>query len=263
MNEPLEVHLEGRFGTPLRHLTVTDSTNARALAWAAQGAPEGAVVVADEQTAGRGRHGRRWDSGAGQNLLMSVVLRPRLAPQRLGLVTVAAGVAVVRGIEAMTGKSGWLKWPNDVLIGDRKVAGILTEGTLVGSELRAAVVGIGINTHWQRSEIPTDLVGRATSVAIEMGDRGAPRRAQILGRVLVELEEAYDRIHADPGVVLDEARARSAVLGRHIEVTWPDGRTASGRATGIRGDGALEVEVEGAIEVLYAADVERIRSRET
>lgn len=263
MNEPLDLHVQGRFGSPLRHLTVTDSTNAQALAWAAEGAPEGAVVVADEQRSGRGRHGRRWDAAPGKTLLMSVVLRPRLPPRRLGSLTLAAGVAVARAVDGLIGRRAELKWPNDVLIGDRKVAGILTEGTLVGSELRAAVVGIGINTEWTHEEMPVDLVGRATSLSIELEGGPVPRRADILTRVLAELEAAYDTVQIEPEAVLVDARARSSILGEAVRVEWIDGRKASGRAAAIRDDGALEVEIEGATNVIYAADIEHVRPART
>lgn len=259
MTESLDARLEGRFGAPLRHLPVTDSTNTQALAWAAEGAPEGALVVADEQSAGRGRHGRRWEDAGGKSLLMSLVLRPRVPPQRLGALTLAAGVAVARGLEEISGRRAELKWPNDVLIGDRKVAGILTEGTLVGSELSAAVVGIGINIDWGEADLPAELRGRATSLALEMEGRPVPRRAEILGRVLVELEAAYEAIHHDPGGILDEARERSALLGEDVTLTWPDGHSATGRAVAITSDGALQVSIDGRTQAVHAADVERVR----
>lgn len=258
MNDGLDLHLEGRFGVPLRHLTVTDSTNTQALAWAAEGAPEGAVVVADEQTAGRGRHGRRWAGGARRNLLFSAVLRPRLAPPLLGRLTLAAGVGVGRAVEELTGSPAGLKWPNDVLVSGRKIAGILTEATLQASSLQAAVVGVGLNTHWASDEIPHDLAGKVTSLAIELGDDRVSERVEILARVLVHLEAAYDLMHDDAAALLDEVRRRSSILGRTVRVSHTNGRAETGTARAILDDGALEVEVDGCIRAVHAADVERL-----
>lgn len=231
----IEAALTGSFGRPLKFFESIPSTNSEALAWAAQGAPEGAVVAADHQTAGRGRRGRAWLSEPGRLLQFSVVLRPALPLDRLGLLIVGLGVACARGIDAVSGLVASIKWPNDVTVEARKLAGILVETRVVGARLDAAIAGIGINVGWGLAELPADIAGSATSVVAEMQRRGladVPSRPRILAAVLAAIEDVYPKTSSEGRVeVLGEATARSEVVGRDVSVRFSDGKSWEGRAT--------------------------------
>ena len=217
-------------GHPRAHFRLTDSTNARARELASRGAPHGTLVTAAEQSAGRGRQGRTWSAPAGRALLCSIVIRepPRLLP-------LAAGVAVAE----LVGADASIKWPNDVLVGGRKVAGILVEGRL---QERWAVVGIGVNVALRAEDFPRELRDRAGTLG---------REPSAIEPALEALLGGLERwITAESGVVLDAVRARDALLGR--EVRWA-GR--SGTGAGIDGDGRLVVRTEAGQVELDAGEV--------
>jgi BirA family biotin operon repressor/biotin-[acetyl-CoA-carboxylase] ligase len=211
-------------GHPRLHLRRTDSTNERARALALAGAPHGTLVTAAEQTAGRGRQGRRWSAPAGSALLMSLVLREPPA-----LLPLAAAVAVcdVAGAEAR------VKWPNDVVLvrgeGLAKLAGILIEGR---PQERWAVLGIGLNAAVRVEELPPELHGTAASLGLA--------RAEIEPLLARLLETLGRRLGEPTAEILDAWRARDALRGR--EVSWAGG---SGRAAGVDGDGRLIVALAG------------------
>ena len=184
--EDVVPRLRGRFGREYRYETVAESTQ-RLLP---RDAPEGAVVVADEQTEGRGRLGRRWEAPRGTSLLFSIVLTPRVEPERLPELSVVAGRAVATAVAAVTGLSPEVKFPNDVLVGGRKVAGVLAEA----SEGHV-VLGVGVNVNQAESELPAAPRTPATSLRLELGHD--IDRCELLVSVLVELERAYDEWVAD------------------------------------------------------------------
>jgi BirA family transcriptional regulator, biotin operon repressor / biotin---[acetyl-CoA-carboxylase] ligase len=227
-------------GTPRLHLRRTDSTNERARALAAEGAVHGTLVTADEQTAGRGRQGRVWTAPAGRALLMSLILRdpPRLLP-------LLAAVAVSDVVE-QTGSAALVKWPNDVLLADRrKVAGILVEGR---PQERWAVLGIGLNVALSDDDFPPELRDRATTLGL---DRSAiePMLGELLGRI----ERWLD---ADATALLSAWRARDGLRGERIR--WASGE---GVADGIDGDGRLIVRLDGGGQTeLRAGEVHLVRS---
>jgi BirA family transcriptional regulator, biotin operon repressor / biotin---[acetyl-CoA-carboxylase] ligase len=219
----------------------TTSTNDLAATLADRGAAEGTLVLADMQTAGRGRLGRTWASPAGAGIYASLILRPEL--QVAALLTIAAGVAIAGAIEAATGLSPHLKWPNDVVITDRgagasrKIAGILAEsGTTAAS--RWVVVGFGINV--LPAAYPPEVAGRATSLEGELGrhvDRGL-----VLAECLRMMRDRYDELNAGRAAdVLQAWRARAApMVGRRVE--WQaDGEARQGIATDIDETGALVI----------------------
>ncbi|MDX1531042.1 MAG: biotin--[acetyl-CoA-carboxylase] ligase, partial [Rhodothermales bacterium] len=174
-----------RFGRPARGFRSLPSTNAEALTWAADGAAEGALVVAEAQTAGRGRLGRTWEAAPGRNLLVSLVLRPALPPERLGLVPLAAGLAVAEAVEAAVPPlCPRLKWPNDLLLGGRKACGVLLEGRTGGRAPSAVALGIGLNVN--QTAFPDALAERATSLHLEAGR--PVERAALLAALLERLE---------------------------------------------------------------------------
>jgi BirA family biotin operon repressor/biotin-[acetyl-CoA-carboxylase] ligase len=218
-------------GRPRLHLRETDSTNERARERAEGGAPHGTLVTASVQTAGRGRQGRRWEAPPGTALLCSLVLR-----RHDELLSLRAGLAVadVAGAEAL------VKWPNDVLLDGRKVAGVLVEGRPTEGW---AVVGIGVNVAVEVADLGPD----ARAVA---GTLGRPRAA--IEPVLAELLDALERwLEASMEEVLQALRARDALLGR--EVSWSGG---SGVGAGVDASGGLRVRLAGGeIEVLSAGEV--------
>jgi BirA family transcriptional regulator, biotin operon repressor / biotin---[acetyl-CoA-carboxylase] ligase len=217
-------------GTPRVHYRLVDSTNERARALAQRGAPHGTLVTAREQSSGRGRQGRTWTAPPGRALLCSLVLRdpPRLLP-------LTAGVAVAE----VVGDSARVKWPNDVLVDGRKVAGILVEGR---PQEAWAVAGIGLNVAVRESDFPPELRESAGTLGL------APEDVEpMLARLLAALERW---IAEDPDTVLDALRARDALLGRPVR--WAGG---SGDAAGVDGDGRLVVATAAGQVTLEAGEV--------
>ncbi|MGE0042615.1 MAG: biotin--[acetyl-CoA-carboxylase] ligase [Vicinamibacterales bacterium] len=220
---------------------------------AAAGAPEGLVVVADEQTAGRGRRGRAWSSPPGAGLYLSILLRPgAAAADRVALVTLAAGVGVAAGVRAATGLEPELKWPNDLMVGRRKLAGILAEGIAVGAEGQAVVLGVGINV--QPAAYPPDVEARATSIEGELG-RPADR-----GRLLAEVvagvcRTCHDLSAEGAGDILRAWRAAAPrATGATVEWDAPGG-ARTGVTAGVDDTGALLVRTPAGIERLIAGEV--------
>ncbi|MEA2451318.1 MAG: BirA family transcriptional regulator [Actinomycetota bacterium] len=255
--------LKSRFGEFVRYFDEIDSTNREALDWAACGAPEGSLVVADHQTGGRGRWGRSWFSAPGQLLQFSLILRPNIEPTRHGALTAGLGVATARAVRALTGLPVEVKWPNDVVIEGRKLAGMLVESTMMGSTIDAAICGIGINVHLQNEEIPEELVDRATSIAIELQRTGtgtAPPRALLLSRVVSEIEARYAGMTGDTGLLLAEATEMSAVLGHDVVIRAADGSTIEGRAEGFDPHGALRISSNGKETVVHVGEIEQLRT---
>ena len=208
------------FAGNLHFEPVTGSTNTDAMAAARLGAPHGSVYVTDEQTAGRGRGDHRWDSNAGQGLYVSVLLRLALPTERLQLLPLAAGLASVDAIAHASGLRADLRWPNDLMIGDRKTGGILVESKIDGTKVVFAVVGIGINVH-QRS-FPEGLATPATSLDVAAG-RMINRQALLLA--LLESLEREAHALTDKGAN-EEIPARMEmcstwVRGRRVEVHGP------------------------------------------
>jgi BirA family biotin operon repressor/biotin-[acetyl-CoA-carboxylase] ligase len=176
--EPL---LQGRFGRPYRYVEQCESTQRELSA----DAPEGAVVVAGEQTAGRGRLGRPWVAEPGTSLLFSVNLRPPVETQRLPALTIVAGAAAAHGVRHATGLMPEIKLPNDLLVHGRKLAGILAE-----AREDRVVLGMGINVNVRAEQLPTDVDRSATSLLVELGE--PVDRARLLAAILLELERQYD-----------------------------------------------------------------------
>jgi BirA family biotin operon repressor/biotin-[acetyl-CoA-carboxylase] ligase len=179
--EAVEPRLRGRFGRPYKYVLSTPSTQLLL----PPEAPEGALVAADEQTAGRGRLGRRWLAPAGTSLLCSLQLRPAIASERLPELTGVAARACSEAIAALTGLEPALKFPNDVLVGDRKVAGILAE-----AREERVVLGIGVNVNVTAAELPQEVDRPATSLLVETGRE--LDRAELLAELLEQFERRYD-----------------------------------------------------------------------
>jgi BirA family transcriptional regulator, biotin operon repressor / biotin---[acetyl-CoA-carboxylase] ligase len=233
-----------RFGD-VRWLDETDSTNRYLLDAARSGAPDGLVVVAGHQRAGRGRLGRTWTAPPGGSLLVSVLLRPGLPPEERHLVVMAAAVAMADAVAATTGVIAALKWPNDLLVADRKLAGILAEAA--GD---AVVVGIGVNLDWP--ELPDELAAIATACNVEGGR--PTTREELLTEFLARYETYLDDLTGTRAAYRD----RLETIGRRVRVERPDA-TLVGTATGIDDAGRLLVAVDGVTESIAAGDVVHLR----
>ena len=228
----------------VRWVDEVDSTNRVLMEEARAGAAYGEVLVADHQTAGRGRLGRTWTAPAGANLLVSVLLRPpeSMSVDQAYRLTMAAGLAAAAACEAVAGVRPGLKWPNDLEVDDRKLAGLLAESVVAGRTLEAVVVGMGLNVAW------------------------APEGAACLGpdvdrgRVLDAFLAAFGSELADLDGVAGRYRGRCSTLGRQVRVELPDG-SVEGVAAAVGPDGRLEVDVDGRRRTFTVGDVVHLRSR--
>jgi BirA family biotin operon repressor/biotin-[acetyl-CoA-carboxylase] ligase len=233
-----------RFGHPRIHHRLTDSTNARARELAVGGAPDGAVVTAAEQSAGRGRQGRTWSAPPGKALLMSALVRD--LTRRDALLPLSVPVAVAEACDAFAGTSCGIKWPNDIWIGGRKLSGILLEGR---PQEGWAVIGIGLNVGTMRDEFPEELQATATSLVIESG--ADPGVEAVLDAVVERLEHWL----AQPAdAVVSAWRERDVLLGSRIR--WNAGE---GTANGIDKEGNLIVETDSGRVALDAGEVHLLR----
>lgn len=229
------------FGRAIRYHDEIDSTNVEAKKLAAAGAPEGTVVVAESQLAGRGRLGRRWTSPAGKGLLFSTVLRPPVSMTDAHLLTIVAATAACDGIESLVPLSLRIKWPNDLLIDDRKVGGILLEVAGEQDAIDWVVVGIGLNVNTEYGDLPVAL--RRTAVSLKMATGEPVDRSELLARVLLALEEAYlGAVRDGFAATLEEFRRRDYLLRRCISVQTRRGPVV-GEAAGIDEQGALLVQL--------------------
>ena len=238
------------FGRQIEIHDRLDSTNNRAKALAAAGAPHGTTVIADSQSGGRGRLGRSFFSPEHSGVYMTCVLRPECVPEKAGLLTSLAAVASARAVEKVSGAEVKIKWVNDLYLGDRKICGILSEAGLdmEAGRLEYAVVGIGINV--KRMAFPPELREIATSVGNETG--GDPDRNRLIAEILNGLEALYGSL--ETGDFLQESRERSNVIGRKVTVI-EGGRTYPARALDIDDQGRLIIETENGTSCLNYGEV--------
>jgi BirA family biotin operon repressor/biotin-[acetyl-CoA-carboxylase] ligase len=258
-------------GLPYLFLERCESTN-RVLREASPGLPSGALVVTDAQTAGRGRLNRSWSSRPGQDLTFSVFLRPSLAPGQAQLLSLTAGLTVAEVLEVLPGLEGKVavKWPNDVLLDEKKVCGILLEGSMDADRLHWAVVGIGLNVNSHSSELMTGStpeeaaawVGRPQPVSLceHLGDE-VPR-APLLAALLERFGERFAMLEGQDSLqteVLEQLRRRDALAGRLVEISKATGKPEPGivgEAAGLGSEGQLLVrEASGRTLEIFAGDV--------
>lgn len=215
------------------------STNEAAKELVNQGAPEGTVVIAEEQTAGKGRLGRRWITPAGTGLLFSLLLYPNFSLEEVPHLTMLASLAAAEAIESVAGLPVRFKWPNDILIRGRKAGGVLTEVGVTGERLDYVVVGIGLNVNWDPSQVP-ELAGKATSLSEELGCEIC--RLDLLQRLLRYMEVGYLRLQEGylPHKVFTSLLAN---LGEKVEVVLPRGKE-EGFVEGVDAEGALLLRKE-------------------
>lgn len=238
-----------RFGHPVHLFQHIGSTNDHAKQLAEGGAPEGLLVVAEEQTAGRGRTGRRWFTPPGTALAFSLVVRPTLPAAQLSRLTMMAGVAACEAIEQITGSRAALKWPNDILLSGRKAGGILVEGAFKGEALDYAVLGFGLNVSWAPDPAAVDFP--ATHAQAECSHR---IDRLILLRALLARMETWHAALAQPAL-FNAWQARLLWLGELVSIRAPEGQW-QGRAEGVDAEGALLVRLDtGEVRRVLAGDV--------
>jgi BirA family biotin operon repressor/biotin-[acetyl-CoA-carboxylase] ligase len=246
-----------RLGRPTRFFPSIGSTNDVVHELAAAGAAAGLLVLADEQTAGRGRLDRSWWAPPAASVLMSLLLRPALSARLAGQLPMCLGLAAVEGIEAVTGLRPALKWPNDVVWDGRKLGGMLTELRADGERLDYAVLGLGLNVNLTFDEPAADGLA-AIAVSLRMAAGRPVDRAALVIALLERCEAWYERLLS--GESLHEAWAsRLDTLGRQIIVALPVG-TLTGVAVGVTPEGALIVRrPDGTNETIWAGDVTTLR----
>lgn len=238
-------------GHPLSVVAETGSTNDDAAAAARAGAPHGATFVAETQTAGRGRRGHRWHTPPGDSLAFSLILRPTLAPSDASALTLAIGLAVRDVVARRVPEAAAVKWPNDVLVDEKKIAGILVESQIVGARVAAVIVGVGLNVLTRA--FPPEIAATATSLALA-GARDLDREA-LLAELLGEIE-TRTAAFAQSGLssMLEELKRHDALASKSVRVG-----SVEGVADGIAPDGALRIrDANGNVIEVRSGEVERL-----
>lgn len=255
---PSEVkpHLKTRWvGKNIHHFLEIDSTNSKAYQLAMEGAEEGEVVVAESQSQGRGRLGRKWFSPPYLNLYLSLILRPQIPPHQASVMTLMAAVATAEAIQSSSGLKPSIKWPNDLLLGERKVAGLLNEIHSEADRIHFIILGIGVNINMEKKMFPKEICQSATSLKIEKGE---PISRKDFFQTLLQKLECWYSIFFEkgPSAILDAWRGWATLQGRLVKITsFSD--TLIGKAIDIDSDGALIVETrDGKQRRILAGDVE-------
>jgi BirA family transcriptional regulator, biotin operon repressor / biotin---[acetyl-CoA-carboxylase] ligase len=245
------------FGKRIYHFFKTDSTNRVALDLGHAGEPEGAVVLAEEQTAGRGRAGHKWHSERATGIYATLLLRPNLAPVQAPLLTMMAGLSAHAAVQAVSGLQVDLKWPNDLLIGGKKAGGILTEMHAEPTQIRFVIVGLGINVNQER--FPPELAGISTSLRLESGRKQS--RLEVLVQFLRQFERDYDELLREGAnsVVKRFEAVSSYARGKRVRVT--SGKDSYiGVTAGLESEGLLRVtRDDGRTVTVIAGDVAEVR----
>lgn len=254
----LRKRLKGNlFGKRVFHFFKTDSTNRVAMELGYAGEPEGTVVLAEEQTDGRGRAGRNWHSERSTGLYFTLLLRPRLAPAQAPLLTMLAGLSAQAAIQAHAALAAELKWPNDLLLNGKKVGGILTEMHAEPSAVRFVIVGIGINVNQEK--FPAELAQVATSLRKESGKMHY--RLELLVRLLAQFEADYNRFLREGAAFVVERfqNVSSFAKGRRVRVD-SGAESYVGTTAGLSPEGLLlVVKDNGALMTVIAGDVSEVR----
>jgi BirA family biotin operon repressor/biotin-[acetyl-CoA-carboxylase] ligase len=239
----------------------TDSTNQQARMLADQGAPEGTVVVAESQTGGRGRRGRQWLSPAGQGLCLSIVLRPPLTPAQAPQITLMTAVAVARTLKN-AGVRAHIKWPNDILVEGKKIAGILTEISTEMDQVDWVIVGLGLNVNTPADQMPAPIREFATSMQIQKGC--SISRTGLLNDLLYSFEECYGQLKSEGfALLMEQWRQMSDVIGRQVVVDVM-GTRHHGTVAAVDDDGVLILEdARGQIRRIFSGDVTHVRPQES
>ncbi len=242
--EELKQNLAGKLiGHRLHYYESIDSTNEEAFRLGVQGAPEGTVLIAERQSAGKGRMQRVWYSPAGANIYTSIILRPTFETSRAPQISIAAGVAVAETINRYCPGKAWLKWPNDVLIDGKKVCGILAQMKMSVNAIDFIVVGIGMNVNLSHQEFPLDIQEIATSLAVETGREIS--RLELIISLYENLAKWYRQLAQngfDP--IKEKWLSLSSMIGKTVSVMFRE-ETASGKAVDLGDDGSLIILTAG------------------
>ena len=235
-------------GCEVVYLEETDSTNRQARLLAMDGAKHGTLVIADTQSAGRGRRGRGWISPAGEGIFMSLIVRPDVPPSGVAKMSMSLALAVGKAIERVTGLDARIKWPNDIVIGGRKICGLLLEMDATADKVNSIVAGVGVNVY--QTAFDEEIAHTASSLDLMAGRRVS--RSEVVRAFLEEFERALALADED---MMREYRARSATIGQRVQVISLSG-TYEGMAQGITESGTLLVEDDaGEVREVLAADV--------
>ncbi|GMQ81841.1 MAG: biotin--[acetyl-CoA-carboxylase] ligase [Rhodothermia bacterium] len=241
-------------GQTTRWMARSSSTNTEARAWADSGAPHGALVFADHQTAGKGRHNRTWSTAPGLNLTVSLVLRPELRPAQYGLITLAASLAVLQTIRSnCAAVSSRIKWPNDILVDGKKCCGMLLESAIGRDQTESFVIlGIGLNVN--QTDFPDTLQNSATSIMLACGR--PVDRSHILADLLGRLETILATLEKQPEAIASRYQEELEGIGKPMTLTdVRSNRSYKGILYGIDTAGALQMEIESKIHSFHAGDV--------
>ena len=251
--ERLRSRLTGSWGGSLTVHDSTASTMDDASAAAAQGAKDGHLVLADQQTRGRGAHGRQWVSPPGSDLYFSVVARPAVEAASTALITLATGLGVRAAVASLLpGRSVLVKWPNDFGVEGRKCAGVLVESRTLGMRIDSVIIGVGLNVN--RAQWPPELADTATSLRAERNGDEPFDRAEVLASLLAHIERWVNLFIRDgAAVVVDALRPKLALIGERVR--WEDG---DGVFDGIDPDGAARVRTDAGVVSLHAAHIEPV-----
>lgn len=243
------------YGHRIEYVESCPSTQLIAHDEAQKGAPDGTVVIAEEQTSGKGRLSRPWTSTAYKGIWMSIIMRPTLTLQQAPQMTLVAAVALTRAIEEVTAIQAQIKWPNDILIEGKKVTGILTELQADPDRIKAIIIGIGINVNQEQTDFPEDLLPIATSLKMVLGE--SVNRAKLIAKTLQYLEQftqLYETHGFGPVKLLWEGYSNT--VGKRIRAVMIN-ETIEGVALGISEEGMLEVQLDdGTVRGIYSADIE-------
>jgi BirA family transcriptional regulator, biotin operon repressor / biotin---[acetyl-CoA-carboxylase] ligase len=241
------------FGRPTEYYTELSSTMDAVRERARAGAPEGLVIAADRQTAGRGRLGRVWSSPPGA-LCFSLLLRPKLPIDDLGLLSICFGVAAANAVRDITQLPVGLKWPNDLVINDKKLAGLLIETELHADVLDFAVLGMGINVNVPQLAFPPELQHQATSLLIETGNEVS--KDALLQAILLQSEKCYKQLLAQDYAALEQQwNELDATRGRRVRYSRA-GEIIAGVAAGLAPNGALQVNTDQGMQTVSSGEVE-------
>lgn len=240
-------------GRRIIHRDKIDSTNSLAFKQALAGEPEGTCVVAESQEKGKGRLGRKWSSPAGKNIYFSVILRPAIHPSTVYPITFLSSLAVSDTIGELTGLEASLKWPNDVLLHDRKISGTLLELSTEADMVRFVIIGIGLNVNLEPKDMDQEIKARATSLS--MAAKKTFERPRVCGILMSNLERYYNLFREDGEMAIcDIWEEKARIRGKRLEINQM-GESYKGIARGIDRDGAILLDIDGKIKKIIAGDV--------
>lgn len=240
-----------KFGQTIYAFDTINSTNAYAKSLVSMGCAEGTLIIAEEQSKGRGRAGRSWFSEKGNNLTFSIILKPKITPDSIGILSLYASLAVAQSIENIVHLIPECKWPNDVLLSGKKVCGILSEGVFDNGQLAHTIVGIGINVN--QTVFPDEIKTTATSLSLCTGINC--NRLHVLAVVIEQLEILYEKIlFGQLGEILVSWKKYCSLFGKKIRVDL-QGTVVSGTVITIADDGGLILQVDGIEKKILAGEV--------